>query len=592
MAEVINMPRLSDTMEEGTVASWLKKVGDKVEEGDILAEIETDKATMEFESFYEGTLLHIGIKEGDTAPVDELLAIIGEEDEDISDLIDGKSSDTKKDKKEKASEEENDDDSEEDDSEEKSSKKDSDDESDEKSSNKKKDSKRSGDDSEDDEENDSDDASEGDLPEGVEIITMPRLSDTMEEGTVATWLKKEGDKVEEGDILAEIETDKATMEFESFYSGTLLKIGIQEGETAKVDALLAIIGPEGTNVSSISGKKQAASKKQKEEKPSDREDDKKDKKEEKSSSENKKETKEKSSDGKKKESSSQSKSTGENRIFASPLAKKLAEDKGINLRHVSGSGENGRIVKEDIENFQPAAASSGAYTPVGEESFEEVKNSQMRKTIAKRLGESKFTAPHYYLTVELDMDHAIAARTAINENPDVKISYNDMVVKACAMALRKHPQVNSQWTADATKIAKHIHIGVAVAVDEGLLVPVLKFADQMSFSQIGQNVKELAGKARNKKISPDEMQGSTFTVSNLGMFGIKEFTSIINAPNSAILSVGAIVEKPVVKAGKIVVGNTMTVTLACDHRTVDGATGAKFLQTVRQYIENPVTMFI
>ena len=270
----------------------------------------------------------------------------------------------------------------------------------------------------------------------------------------------------------------------------------------------------------------------------------------------------------------------------------MAEDKGINLAHVQGSGDNGRIVKKDIENFQPGASVAQAYTPVGEERFEELKNSQMRKTIAKRLSQSKFTAPHYYLTVELDMDNAIAARKAINEAGDVKISFNDMIVKASAMALRKHPRVNTQWTDDATKVAKHIHIGVAVAVEEGLVVPVLKFADQMSFSQIGANVKDLAGKARNKKLKPDEMEGSTFTVSNLGMFGIKEFTSIINQPNSAILSVGAIVEKPVVKNGQIAVGNTMTVTLACDHRTVDGATGAAYLQTLRQYIENPVTMFV
>lgn len=270
----------------------------------------------------------------------------------------------------------------------------------------------------------------------------------------------------------------------------------------------------------------------------------------------------------------------------------MAEEKGIDLHRVNGSGENGRIVKSDIENYQPTVGSVTAYTPVGVESFEEIKNSQMRKTIAKRLGESKFNAPHYYLTMEFDMDHAIAARIAINTDPDVKISFNDMIVKACAMALRKHPQVNSQWTNDSIRIAKHIHVGVAVAVDEGLLVPVLKFADQMTFSQIGANVKELAAKARNKKITPQEMEGSTFTVSNLGMFGIKEFTSIINAPNSAILSVGTIVEKPVVKNGAIAIGNTMTVTLACDHRTVDGATGAKFLQTLQQYIENPVTMFV
>ncbi len=567
MAEVINMPRLSDTMEEGTVASWLKKVGDTVEEGDILAEIETDKATMEFESFHDGVLLHIGIAEGETAKVDTLLAIIGDKDEDISGLLNGGGGDDdnaeKKDEADDSHETETDDEN--DTSEESESKNSSSDEA--------------GESAEDGASNDAE------LPDGVEIINMPRLSDTMEEGTVASWLKKEGDTVEEGDILAEIETDKATMEFESFYSGTLLKIGIAEGETAKVDALLAIIGPKGTDVSNISAKGTPAAKKSSDKKETST-------KEAPKKEEKKTETKKKSSEDKKdSKTSSSSSSSDSKRIFVSPLAKKMAEEKGINLQHVNGSGDNGRIVKSDIENYQPGAG-AGTYQPVGEEGWEEIKNSQMRKTIAKRLGESKFTAPHYYLTIELDMDNAIASRTAINSDPDVKISFNDMIVKACAMALRKHPQVNSQWTGDTTKIAKHIHMGVAVAVDEGLVVPVLKFADQMTFSQIGANVKELAGKARNKKLTPEEMQGSTFTVSNLGMFGIKEFTSIINAPNSAILSVGAIVQKPVVKNGAIAVGNTMTVTLACDHRTVDGATGAKYLQTVRQYIENPVTMFV
>jgi pyruvate dehydrogenase E2 component (dihydrolipoamide acetyltransferase) len=397
----------------------------------------------------------------------------------------------------------------------------------------------------------------------------------MEEGTVAAWLKQEGDTIEEGEILAEIETDKATMEFESFYNGTLLKIGIAEGETAKVDALLAIVGPKGTDVSGITGTSAKPEAPKKEEIPV--------------KVETKKEAVEEKTTPK---TTVVSSSNSDKRIFASPLAKKMAEDKGISLAQVQGSGENGRIVKSDIESYQPQVVGAAAYNPVGTESFEDIKNSQMRKTIAKRLGESKFTAPHYYLTVELDMDNAIASRAAINSDPEVKISFNDMIVKACAMALRKHPQVNSQWTGDTTRIANHIHIGVAVAVDEGLLVPVLKFADQMTFSQIGVNVKDLAGKARSKKITPQEMDGSTFTVSNLGMFGIKEFTSIINAPNSAILSVGAIIQKPVVKNGAIAVGNTMTVTLACDHRTVDGATGAKFLQTLRNYIENPVTMFV
>ena len=537
MAEVINMPRLSDTMEEGVVAKWLKQKGDKVAEGDILAEIETDKATMEFESFYEGTLLHIGIEEGETAPVDTLLAIIGEEGEDISGLLNGEGGSTEEAKEESAAEEET--------------------------------------------EGDDSTSEAGEIPEGVEIVKMPRLSDTMEEGTVASWLKKEGDKVSEGDILAEIETDKATMEFESFYEGTLLKIGIPEGETAPVDSLLAIIGPEGTDVSNVTGDstgKKAAPKKEEK-------------------SEAKEEKKEETTT-----TSSDSSSEG-GRIFASPLAKKMAEDKGIDLSKVEGSGENGRIVKKDIESYKPSEAPApketkkeaetsvaAPYVPAGEESFEEIKNSQMRKTIAKRLGESKFSAPHYYLTIEVDMENAMASRKQINEMPDVKVSFNDMLIKASAMALRKHPQVNSQWTGDAMKIAKHIHMGVAVAVEDGLVVPVLKFADQMSMTQIGGNVKDLAGKARNKKLQPKEMEGSTFTVSNLGMFGITEFTSIINQPNSAILSVGTIVEKPVVKNGEIVVGHTMKLTLACDHRTVDGATGAAFLKDLKTYIENPVTM--
>ena len=531
MAHVIKMPRLSDTMEEGTVAKWLFHVGDQVNEGDILAEIETDKATMEFESFFEGILLHIGIEEGETSPVDTLLAIIGEKDEDIQGLIQNDTQDpsttidTKEQpviKKEESSNE------------------------------------------------------TIVVPEGVEVISMPRLSDTMTEGTIAKWNKKEGDSIEEGDILAEIETDKATMEFESFYTGVLLKIGIKEGETAPVDSVLAIIGPEGTDVTGIIENYKGTSKEvvektiEKVDKTHQTND----------STETEIVVKE------------QSTSVQTDRIFASPLAKKLAQEKGIVISNVKGSGENGRIIKRDIENYTPLVSGAPSYKPVGIESFEEIKNSQMRKAIARRLGESKFTAPHYYLTIELDMDHAIAAREAINEDPSVKISFNDMIVKASAMALQKHPRVNTQWTNDVTRIAKHIHIGVAVAVEGGLVVPVLKFADQMSFNQIGNSVRDLASRARDKKLTPEEMEGSTFTVSNLGMFGIREFTSIINQPNSAILSVGAIVEKPVVKNNQVVVGNTMTLTLACDHRTVDGATGALFLQTLKKFIENPVTMFV
>jgi pyruvate dehydrogenase E2 component (dihydrolipoamide acetyltransferase) len=413
---------------------------------------------------------------------------------------------------------------------------------------------------------------------------MPRLSDTMTEGTVATWLKKVGDEVKEGDILAEIETDKATMEFESFNAGTLLFIGINEGQSAPVDSVLAIIGPAGTDINGIA--------------------------------ENYKKggtaptatpiATEQAATAAPVAEATQTAEGG--RIFASPLAKQIAKDKGINLSQVKGSGENGRITKSDVENFNPSASAPSQATqqttdnaqpaqtvvkpfvPAGEKFSEEIKNSQMRKTIARRLAESKFTAPHYYLTIEVGMDEAMKSRAVINTVPDTKVSFNDMVVKACAMALKKHPQVNSQWREDAMVINHHVNIGVAVAVEDGLVVPVLNFTDQMSLTQIGASVRDLAGKAKNKKLTPAEMDGSTFTVSNLGMFGIQSFTSIINQPNSAILSVGAIEEKPVVRNGQIVVGNTMTLTLACDHRTVDGATGAQFLQTLRIFLENPVTM--
>ncbi|HKJ07119.1 MAG TPA: pyruvate dehydrogenase complex dihydrolipoamide acetyltransferase, partial [Flavobacteriaceae bacterium] len=423
----------------------------------------------------------------------------------------------------------------------------------------------------------------------AEIITMPRLSDTMTEGVVAQWLKKVGDKVTEGDILAEIETDKATMEFESFYEGTLLHIGLQDGESAPVDSLLAVIGEEGEDISGIlkDFKAPKSSDNSKEEKEEPAKQDNKAKTEEKETS--------KEPETKQPEPAFEpSTQTTDGKVIASPLARKIAEEKGINLAQVKGTGENGRIVKRDVENFTPSAMpSSGATAPTmatAEESFEDTNNSQMRKTIARRLAESKFTAPHYYLMIEIDMDNAIASRKAINEIPDTKISFNDIVVKASAMALKKHPKVNSQWFDDKTRINHHIHIGVAVAIDEGLVVPVLPFTDKMSMTEIGSNVKDLAVKARSKKLTPNEMEGSTFTVSNLGMFGISEFTSIINQPNSAILSVGAIVEKPVVKNGEVVPGNVMKVTLACDHRTVDGATGAAFLQTLKQFIENPVTM--
>jgi pyruvate dehydrogenase E2 component (dihydrolipoamide acetyltransferase) len=401
----------------------------------------------------------------------------------------------------------------------------------------------------------------------------------MTEGVVAQWLKKVGDKISEGDILAEIETDKATMEFESFSEGTLLYIGLKDGEGAPVDSLLAIIGNEGEDINAIIKDFNVAT----------------------PSTENtskKEEPKAATFEPTKKtpalvEATQPATIVNTGRIIASPLAKKIASEKGINLTTVSGTGENGRIVKSDVENYIPVVTStsiSSSSPSLGEESFEETTNSQMRKTIARRLAESKFTAPHYYLMIEIDMDNAITSRKAINELPDTKVSFNDIVVKASAMALKKHPKVNSQWFDDRTRINHHVNIGVAVAVEDGLVVPVIRFTDQKSMTQIGAEVKDMAVRAKSKKLTPAEMDGSTFTVSNLGMFGISEFTSIINQPNSAILSVGAIVQKPVVKNGEIIVGNTMKVTLACDHRTVDGATGSGFLQTLKQFIENPVMM--
>jgi pyruvate dehydrogenase E2 component (dihydrolipoamide acetyltransferase) len=539
MATVITMPRLSDTMTEGVVATWLKKVGDTIKTGEILAEIETDKATMEFESFYDGVLLHIGIQEGESAPVDSLLAIVGKAGEDISGLLNGSS-----DAPAVAAEEVK-------------------------------------------VETPAATTTKTEIPAGVKVVTMPRLSDTMTTGTVATWLKKVGDTVKEGDILAEIETDKATMEFESFNAGTLLYVGVEEGGTAPVDTILAILGPAGTDVAAIAANYSAGGNTDSE------------------TSEPKVEEVKVAAPSEATSNTQLPASNSNERIFASPLAKKIASDKGINLSQVKGSGENGRITKSDVENFNPSTASAPAqavaetvetaapakvFVPNGEKFTEEIKNSQMRKIIAKRLAESLFTAPHYNLVIEVSMDEAMKSRTIINTVPDTKVSFNDMVIKASAMALKKHPKINSQWREDSILINHHVSIGVAVAVEDGLVVPVLPFTDQMSLSQIGGNVRDLAGRAKSKKLLPTEMEGSTFTISNLGMFGITEFNSIINQPNSAILSVGAIVEKPVVKNGQIVVGNTMMLSLACDHRTIDGATGAQFLQTLKQFIENPVTM--
>ncbi|MFP8892869.1 MULTISPECIES: 2-oxo acid dehydrogenase subunit E2 [Chryseobacterium] len=531
MAEVITMPRLSDTMTEGKVAKWHKKVGDKVKEGDILAEIETDKAVQDFESEIEGTLLYVGVEEGSAAAVDSVLAIIGNEGEDISGLTGGAAAPAA------ATEEKK---------------------------------------SEEQPKAETAAPAAAEVPAGVEIITMPRLSDTMTEGKVAKWHKNVGDTVKEGDLLAEIETDKAVQDFESEFNGVLLKQGVEEGGAAPVDSVLAIIGPAGTDVSAVGAPKAAG---QSTEKPA-----------------------EQKTEAKPEEKAAPAaNSSSSDRVAISPLAKKMAQDKGVDISSVQGSGENGRIVKKDIENYQPAAkpaasAPAASAAPVavsfvqGEDT--ETPNSQVRNIIAKRLSESKFTAPHYYLMVEINMDKAIEARKEINSLPDTKISFNDMIIKATAIALRKHPQVNSSWAGDKIIHRGNINIGVAVAIPDGLVVPVLKNTDQMTYTQISAAVKDMASRAKSKGLKANEMEGSTFSISNLGMFGIETFTSIINQPNSAILSVGAIIEKPIVKDGQIVVGNTMKLSLACDHRVVDGATGAQFLQTLRTYLESPLTLLL
>ena len=542
MAEIINMPRLSDTMEEGVVAKWLVNVGDTIKEGDILAEIETDKATMEFESFHDGVLLHVGIKEGQTAAVDTLLAIVGEKDEDISGLLNSTTNSGQLDLVDQINESENS--------------------------------------IQTIEEEPTLKNSDSISNDSFEIITMPRLSDTMEEGTVSSWLVNVGDIVKEGDILAEIETDKATMEFESFHEGTLLYIGINVGETAKVDSLLAVIGDANSDYKTAVdnfGLNPVLV----------------DQTDQTDVSDLVSETPDTNSELIIEPISNNPNS----RVLASPLAKKIAKEKNIDISLVDGSGDNGRIIKEDIENFKPTPTTvtdniDSKIPESGIESFEEIENSQMRKTIARRLKESKFSAPHYYLSVEFEMDNAIAFRNQYNSLPETKISFNDIVVKACAIALTQHPRVNSQWFEDKMRLNNHVHVGVAVGVPDGLVVPVIRFANEKSIPEIGNLVKNYASKARDKKLSPDEMKGSTFTVSNLGMFGIEEFTSIINQPNSAILSVGSIIKKPVVREDKITIGHTMKLTLACDHRTVDGVTGSLFLQTLKGFVENPVTMLV
>jgi pyruvate dehydrogenase E2 component (dihydrolipoamide acetyltransferase) len=549
MAEVILMPRLSDTMTEGVIAAWHKQVGDTVKKGDLLAEIETDKATMELESYQEGVLLHIGTQKNGKLQVNDLLAILGKAGEDVSALVAQHSGGaasaapavsvtmpTATAAEPVAAPT----------------------------------------------------ASNGlDIAALEEVVLMPRLSDTMTEGVIASWQKQVGDAVKKGEVLAEIETDKATMELESYKDGVLLYQGAKPGEKIQVNDLLCIIGKAGMDIAPIL----AAAK-----------------------------------SGVATTAAAPAPATSaapaasapapaaapvvaapvvvnEGRIFASPLAKKLAAEKGIDLRYVKGTGDHGRIVRSDIEQYTPAtapavsapAASSAApvvTTAVGQVSYEEVPVTQMRKTIARRLSESLFTAPHFYLTMTIDMDACVAARTRINETSKTKISFNDMVLKATAVALKQHPKVNSSWLGDTIRINHHVNIGVAVAVDEGLLVPVVRFADSLSLSQIATQVKDYAQRAKDKKLQPADWEGSTFTISNLGMFGIDQFTAIINPPDACILAVGGISQVPVVKNGAVVPGNIMKVTLSCDHRVVDGATGAAFLQTLKSLLEEPLRMLV
>jgi pyruvate dehydrogenase E2 component (dihydrolipoamide acetyltransferase) len=533
-------------MTEGVIAAWHKKVGDAVKKGDLLAEIETDKATMELESYQDGILLYVGTPTGGKLQVNDLLAIFGKAGEDVTALVAQHASggaapaaapvEEKKTAPAPAA---------------------------------------------------APAKSAIDVSAMEEVVLMPRLSDTMTEGVIAGWQKNIGDTVKKGEVLADIETDKATMELESYKDGILLYQGAKAGEKILVNDLLCIIGKEGLDVNAIVAAVKAGGG---------------------SASAAATEIVAPAAASQPQAASAPAASAevvNDGRIFASPLAKKIASEKGIDLRYVKGTGDNGRITKTDIDNYTPAAATASApaastpaakvvvpSAPAGQVSFDEVPVSQMRKVIAKRLSESLFTAPHFYLTMSIDMDAAVAARARINEVAPVKISFNDMVLKATALALRQNPKVNSSWLGDKIRYNHHINIGVAVAVEDGLLVPVVRFADGKSLSQIGAEVKEYAQKAKDKKLQPADWEGSTFTISNLGMFGIDEFTAIINPPDACILAVGGIAQVPVVKKGLVVPGNVMKVTLSCDHRVVDGATGSAFLQTLKGLLEEPLRMLV
>jgi pyruvate dehydrogenase E2 component (dihydrolipoamide acetyltransferase) len=550
MAEVVKMPKMSDTMTEGVLAKWHKKVGDKVKSGDVLAEVETDKATMDFESYQDGTLLFIGVEEGAAVPVDAVIAVIGKEGEDYKTALADSGSEPAAKKEEKAAEPA----------------------------------------PVADKKPAATAAPKVDLSSiPAAVIRMPLLSDTMTEGTIEKWNFKVGDKVKADDSLADVATDKATMEVVGYEAGTLLYIGVKEGEAVAVNGIIAIVGKEGTDITPLLQAGNDAPAPAAEAAP---------------------EAKTETADAAPVASST---SADDSRVKASPLARKIAKDKGINLNDVKGSAEGGRIIKKDVEEYTPAAKPAAEPTPAaapasapaapakapivlptytGEEKFTERAVTQMRKAISRRLSESLFTAPHFYVTMSIDMDQAIAARTRINDVAPVKISFNDFVLKACAVALKQHPAINSSFLGDKIRTNEHIHIGVAVAVDEGLLVPVIKFADGKSLSHISVEVKDFAGKAKSKKLQPAEMEGSTFTISNLGMFGVDEFTAIINTPNACILAVSGIQAVPVVKNGAVVPGNVMKVTLSADHRVVDGATAAAFLQTLKSLLEEPVRLLI
>ncbi|MDW7695176.1 pyruvate dehydrogenase complex dihydrolipoamide acetyltransferase [Flammeovirgaceae bacterium SG7u.111] len=542
MAEIIRMPKMSDTMTEGVIASWLVKVGDTVSSGDILAEVETDKATMELENYEDGTILYLGVEEKNSVAVDGVIAIIGEEGEDYQSLLDSAASAGNGAVKEAPAEAPA---------------------------------------AESAPSSPSIDISS--IP--AEAITMPKMSDTMVEGVIASWLVKVGDKVSSGDILAEVETDKATMELENYEDGTVLYLAVEAGKSVPVDGVIAIIGEEGADYDKIlqhyAQKESGAS-----EAPA---------------------PKAETAPAAKAEATPASKAAAPpapagtvtapgGRVKASPLAKKLAEEKGYDLASIPGSGENGRVIKRDVEAFQPSAApaasSSVSAAPIGQESYTDEPVSQMRKAVNKRVVDSKFTAPHFYVTMDINMDKAIEARKGMNEIAPVKISFNDIVIKAVAVALKQHPQVNASWLEDTIRLNHHVNVGVVVAVPEGMFIPVVRFADTKQLSQISAEVKDLAGKAKNKKLQPEEWEGATFSISNLGMFGIEEFTAILSPPNACMLAVGGIKQVPVVKDGEIKPGNVMKVTLSCDHRVVDGAIGAAFLQTLKQLLEDPVRILV